>query len=213
MIRDKIIRNGQWLIIILLAIVSFYFWRNSKVNNDSVISEGQYNKNKTQYVVISKDKSLSELKKTNAELYDSIRKLKDVKQAVQIKYITRYKTDTIRFSDKYVPKDSIYCYTQETDTVNYDLKIKANSVKWFKLNISLRDSLMLVTRAKNGYNETLINHGSNTEITNSTVFIPKQKLYQKVKDRLYFGAGVGVGYGLFNKKPDVFIGLNAGVKF
>lgn len=57
MIRDKIIRNGQWLIIILLAIVSFYFWRNSKVNNDSVISEGQYNKNKTQYVVISKDKS------------------------------------------------------------------------------------------------------------------------------------------------------------
>ena len=72
---------------------------------------------------------------------------------------------------------------------------------------------MLVTRAKNGYNETLINHGSNTEITNSTVFIPKQKLYQKVKDRLYFGAGVGVGYGLFNKKPDVFIGLNAGVKF
>ena len=63
MIRDKIIRNGQWPIIILLAIVSFYFWRSSKVNNDSVISEGQYNKNKTQYVVISKDKSLSELKK------------------------------------------------------------------------------------------------------------------------------------------------------
>ena len=33
------------------------------------------------------------------------------------------------------------------------------------------------------------------------------------KDRLFIAPTVGVGYGLFNKKPDLYIGVSAGIKF
>lgn len=209
--KQKLIQIGQWLAIIVLSIACFYFWM--KPNNGSVVTDSQYKKSDTQYVNISSDKTLSELKKENQVLYDSIKKLSNVKEAIQIKYITKYNTDTVKLGDIIPSSDSTYHYSHSSDTIKYNLDINGNKVKWFKLDFAIQDSLMLVTRSKNGKNETVISHSGNTTIENTTVFIPKKTFFEKLKDKTYFGVGVGAGYGFFNKKPDIYIGINAGIKF
>ena len=200
--------------IILLAISCFYFWRSSNDSKGNLIKEEiTFDKNEKQTVNISNDKTLGELKKENKELYDSIRKLTDVKEAIQVKYVIERDIDTVYIDNTYIPLDSIYHYAQNSDTINYNLDIKGKDVEWFKLDFSIQDSLMLVTRSLNGQNETTISHTTNTSIKDVTVFVPKKKFSQKVKENTYFGVGVGAGYGVFNKKPDIYIGINVGIKF
>lgn len=200
--------------IILLAISCFYFWRSSNDSEGNLIKdEITFDKNEKQTVNISNDKTWGELKRENEELYDSIRKLSDVKEAIQVKYVLKRDIDTVYITNTYIPIDSIYHYTQNSDTINYNLDIKGKDVEWFKLDFSIQDSLMLVTRSLNGQNETTISHTTNTLIKDVTVFVPKKKFSQKVKENTYFGVGVGAGYGVFNKKPDIYIGINAGIKF
>ena len=200
--------------IILLAISCFYFWRLSNDSKENLIKdEITFDKNERQTVNISNDKTLSELKKENEELYDSIRKLSDVKEAIQVKYVLKRDIDTVYMNNTYIPTDSIYHYAQNSDTINYNLDIKGKDVEWFKLDFSIQDSLMLVTRSVNGQNETTISHTTNTSIEDVTVFVPKKTFSQKVKENIYFGVGVGAGYGVFNKKTDIYIGINAGIKF
>lgn len=209
--KQKIIQIGQWLAIIVLSIACLYFWVRG--NNDNVVTDTQYKKSDTQYVNISSDKSLSDIKKENQVLYDSIKKLSDVKEAIHIKYITKYNTDTVKLISIIPTSDSTYHYSHSSDTIKYKLDINGNKVKWFKLDFAIQDSLMIVTRSKNGKNETTFSNGSNTEIQNTTVYIPKKTFLEKLKDKTYFGIGVGAGYGLFSKKPDIYIGINAGIKF
>ena len=200
--------------IILLAISCFYFWRSSNDSKGNLIKEEiTFDKNEKQTVNISNDKTLGDLKKENKELYDSIRKLTDVKEAIQVKYVIERDIDTVYIDNTYIPLDSIYHYAQNSDTINYNLDIKGKDVEWFKLDFSIQDSLMLVTRSLNGQNETTISHTTNTSIKDVTVFVPKKKFSQKVKENTYFGVGVGAGYGVFNKKPDIYIGINAVIKF
>ena len=212
--KQKIIQIIQWLMIILLAISCFYFWRSSNDSHGNLIKdEITFDKNEKQTVNISNDKTWGELKRENEELYDSIRKLSDVKEAIQVKYVLKRDIDTVYITNTYIPIDSIYHYAQNSDTINYNLDIKGKDIEWFKLDFSIQDSLMLVTRSANGQNETTISHTTNTSIKDVTVFVPKKKFSQKVKENTYFGFGVGAGYGVFNKKPDIYIGINAGIKF
>lgn len=211
MTKEKLIMIGQWLAIGLLSIACLYFWLKPK-ESGSVITDSQHNKNETQYVNISSDKTLSELKKENKVLHDSIKLLSDVREAIQIKYVTSYSTDTVRLNGLTPSVDSTYHFTHNSDTINYNLDINGNKVKWFKLNFSLQDSLMIVTRSRNGQNETTISHSGMTDITNSTIYTPKKTFREKLKDKLYFGVGVGAGYGVFTNKPDIYIGINAGLK-
>ena len=212
--KQKIIQIIQWLMIILLAISCFYFWRSSNDSEGNLIKdEITFDKNEKQTVNISNDKTWGELKRENEELYDSIRKLSDVKEAIQVKYVLKRDIDTVYINNTYIPIDSIYHYAQNSDTINYNLDIKGKDVEWFKLDFSIQDSLMLVTRSVNGQNETTISHTTNTSIEDVTVFVPKKTFSQKVKENIYFGVGVGAGYGVFNKKTDIYIGINAGIKF
>lgn len=207
---SKIISIGQWIVIGLLTIACFCFWWKS---NNYIVSDMNYDKSETQYVNVSSDKSLSDLKKVNEELYDSIKKLSNIKEAIQIRYVTRYNSDTVYIGKVYQAKDSTYHYSHTSDTINYNLDINGNSVKWFKLGFSIQDSLMIVTRSKNGQNETTITHSDITDINDVTVFVPKKTFIEKLKEKTYVGVGVGAGYGFFNKKPDIYIGINAGIKF
>ena len=88
--KQKIIQIIQWLMIILLAISCFYFWRSSNDSEGNLIKdEITFDKNEKQTVNISNDKTWGELKRENEELYDSIRKLSDVKEAIQVKYVIK----------------------------------------------------------------------------------------------------------------------------
>ena len=109
-----------------------------------------------------------------------------------------YKTDTIYNTKtnteyKYLTKnDTVYIenkpeiYKDSTD--NYDITIQSVKMDWYKLNIHHRDTIT--------YTKEII-----------------KNVYNKKKQHLNHGITLGVGYGLWNKKPDLFIGYSVMYSF
>lgn len=107
----------------------------------------------------------------------------------------KYETDTF-YVKEYIDRgiiDTVYV-SDSTTLYNYkdsiiNIKMLANKLEWLKYDINKMDTVTLY--------ETI-----------------KQPIYIKKKKPLfYYGIGVGAGYGLFNKKPDLYIGFNAGLQF
>ena len=110
----------------------------------------------------------------------------------------KYKTDTIYNTKtnteyKYITKnDTAYIenkpeiYKDSTD--NYDITIQSVKMDWYKLNIHKRDTIT--------YTKEII-----------------KNVYNKKKQHLNHGITLGVGYGLWNKKPDLFIGYSVMYSF
>ena len=110
-----------------------------------------------------------------------------------------YKTDTIYNTKtnteyKYITiNDTAYIenkpeiYKDSTD--NYDITIQSVKMDWYKLNIHKRDT---ITHTK--------------EIIKNVYTKPK-------KQHLNHGITLGVGYGVWNKKPDLFIGYSVMYSF
>ena len=110
----------------------------------------------------------------------------------------KYKTDTIYNTKtnteyKYITiNDTAYIenkpeiYKDSTD--NYDITIQSVKMDWYKLNIHHRDT---ITFAK--------------EII--------KNVYNKKKQHFNHGVTLGVGYGLWNQKPDLFIGYSVMYSF
>ena len=111
----------------------------------------------------------------------------------------KYITDTIYNSKK----DTEYKYITVNDTTyieskpeifkdstdNYDITIQSVKMDWYKLNIHHRDT---ITYTK--------------EIIKNVYTKPK-------KQHFNHGITLGVGYGLWNQKPDLFIGYSVMYSF
>ena len=223
---QKTIDVIQWVFIVaraLMLIVQGIHYQQTK--RDLVTSE-EYNKENT-YVRIYESQKLNKLKQENKELYDSIAKLQDVESGMIIKFVEHYNTDTITVdkfivqrdtviyytenNDTFIKVDSVYQYTQNNDTINLNIDIKAKELKWVNVDLRLRDQFMIINREKDGVNQTLINHSGNVTIENTTMWHRKnnKKWYQKFT----ISPQVGVGYGIFNKKFDVYGGVGIGYHF
>lgn len=110
----------------------------------------------------------------------------------------KYSTDTIYNTKtnteyKYITKnDTAYIeskpeiYKDSTD--NYDITIQSVKMDWYKLNIHHRDTIT--------YSKEII-----------------KNVYNKKKQHFNHGITLGVGYGLWNKKPDLFIGYSVMYSF
>ena len=110
----------------------------------------------------------------------------------------KYSTDTIYNTKtnteyKYITKnDTAYIenkpeiYKDSTD--NYDITIQSVKMDWYKLNIHHRDT-----------------------ITNTKEII--KNVYNKKKQHFNHGITLGVGFGLWNQKPDLFIGYSVMYSF
>ena len=110
----------------------------------------------------------------------------------------KYKTDTIYNTKtnteyKYITiNDTAYIenkpeiYKDSTD--NYDITIQSVKMDWYKLNIHHRDSIT--------YTKEII-----------------KNVYNKKKQHFNHGVTLGVGYGLWNQKPDLFIGYSVMYSF
>ena len=110
----------------------------------------------------------------------------------------KYRTDTIYNTKtnteyKYLTKnDTVYIenkpeiYKDSTD--NYDITIQSVKMDWYKLNIHKRDTIT--------YTKEII-----------------KNVYNKKKHHFNHGITLGVGYGLWNKKPDLFIGYSVMYSF
>lgn len=108
----------------------------------------------------------------------------------RIKYRDRWKTDTLYYNN---PNDSskidstqIYHYTDSIININ----LQAKKLDWLQYNIYKKDTVKLIEHSiKYEYNDGIR------------------------KPIFYYGIGVGVGYGLINKKADVYVGFNVGLNF
>ena len=110
----------------------------------------------------------------------------------------KYNTDTIYNTKtnteyKYLTKnDTAYIenkpeiYKDSTD--NYDITIQSVKMDWYKLNIHHRDT-----------------------ITNTKEII--KNVYNKKRQHFNHGITLGVGYGVWNKRPDLFIGYSVMYSF
>lgn len=223
---QKTIDIIQWIFIIALIVMLVIQGVNYQQAKKDLVTSAEYNKENT-YVRIYESQRLDKLKRENRELYDSIKKLNDVESGMVIKFREHYVTDTIMV-DKFVVQrdtirvvadnnkvyesvDSIYHYTQNNDTVNLDIDIKAKELQWCKADFTISDQFMIINREKDGVNQTLINHSNNATIEGTTMWHRKdtKKWYQ----RFTISPQIGVGYGMFNRKVDTYVGVGVGYQF
>ena len=109
----------------------------------------------------------------------------------------KYDTDTIYMTNtktKYETKvinDTVWIkdepFTTTDSTSNYVIDINAVKLNWYHLKMMKNDTITVNTT------------------TVRTINSPK--------NGLYYGIGVGAGYGIVNRKPDIFVGLTIGYRF
>lgn len=206
--KQNIIDVIQWVLIIGLSAVLLYGYLHT---NSNLVNNEEYSKDKT-YVRIYESQKIEKLKKENEQLYDSIKTLKNVESAIEVRYKYKYKTDTV-FVEKSLanvqPKDSIYNFHSDNDTVNYNLKVKANDLQWYTMDFSINDKFTIVNQNENNQNKTAINHSDNMTIEGTTVY-HKQDNTNKWYNRFAVGPTIGVG---INQKGQIGTYLGVGVTF
>lgn len=206
--KQNIIDVIQWVLIIGLSAVLLYGYLHT---NSNLVNNEEYSKDNT-YVRIYESQKIEKLKKENEQLYDSIKTLKNVESAIEVRYKYKYKTDTV-FVEKSLanvqPKDSIYNFHSDNDTVNYDLKAKANDLQWYTMDFSINDKFTIVNQNENNQNKTAINHSDNMTIEGTTVY-HKQDNTNKWYNRFAVGPTIGVG---INQKGQIGTYLGVGVTF
>lgn len=206
---NKVFEIAKWAIIVLMSIAIIVLLRG----NRELKSSYEALKLDGTYITTYQSQTINQLRKTNTELYDSIKRIKNVKQAAIIKYKYVYNGKTI-----YVPrelpqiKDSIYTYVKDSDTLSYKLTIKADSVQWHKLDFTLNEKLTIINREQNGQNETTINTSTGGGTIIGTQMFNQTTNQNSFANRLTFSIQAGVGYGLINRKPDLYVGIGVGFR-
>ena len=209
----KLIDVIQWLLILLMAVVGIVLF----LGRNDVKRERELAKDET-YVRIYESQTIEALKKKNRELYDSLNVVSAYKpeSAIQFKYKYRYRTDTIyktEFVTEYVYldngeiADSVYHYSKDNDTIKTDIDVKAQNLEWVNVNAEINDKFMIISRVNNGQVETTINHSTNGEISDVTMWHKKRSF----KDRLFLGPSINAGYDPVSKRFSPTIGLSFGI--
>lgn len=115
-------------------------------------------------------------------------------------------TDTV-FEPKYIIKKKVdTLYKENGDTVQLvtEQKMYEKSLLSDKDTADLKIYVSGINTALDSLKMRLKTH----TVTN-TVEITK---YVKEKKRFYITPSIGIGFGLVNKKPDVFVGVSIGIK-
>ena len=109
----------------------------------------------------------------------------------------KYDTDTVYMPNtkiKYETKvinDTVWIkdepITTTDSTSNYVIDINAVKLNWYRLRMMKNDTITINTT------------------TVKTINSPKAGFY--------YGLGVGAGYGIFTRKPDIFVGFTIGYRF
>lgn len=200
---QKVIDIIQWVLIILLSIfcIGVFLYRDTFVEN--------YNLNKisrtdSTYIRIYTTQKISELERMNKALYDSLKHMKDVESAVEVKYVYKYKTDTVYVDKFVVGNDSVYTYRNDNDTVSTEIKIKAKDLEWCNVDSEINDKFTVITRENDGNVQTSITHSENVTVSDANMWKRKETF----RDRLKFGTSVGFGYGVNSETVDVFVGFS-----
>lgn len=203
--KQQIIDIIQWILIIgLIGLCCFIY-----IGKQNVVNNKMEEKQENTFIKIYESQRISELEKVNKALHDSIKQLKNVESAVEIRYKYIVKTDTIKSDDFILNNDSVYQYTQSNDTITTNVSIKASKLEWCDIHTEINDKFTIMNEEKDGNNKITIDHSNNLDITGVDTWHKKKKWIEHI----YHGPVAGFGFGLINKKSDFFIGYAIGYKF
>lgn len=199
--QKKIVDAIQWLLIIVLlvACAAVFIGKKSHSKASDTVKEDTY-------IRIYDSKKISELEKQNKALHDSLVKetSKKPESAVEIRYKYKYIRDTITVTKFCVIDDSIYHYENDNDTIKEVVDIKAKDLEWYKSEVTINDKFTVINRNDGNENEMTIYHSPNVELTSVETWHRKRTF----KERIGYGPTIGVGYGLLNKKIDMYVGIS-----
>lgn len=199
--------NSKKVLLIVIGFLLFvllYIWlkydsqteRTKKLQEDIEFYTDSLNR----YTKLYSSSSFSSLKKENKELYRQLKEKEELVEAIKFKYEYEYKGQE-QMVDKPIEEDSLYHFNVQNDTLGYDLKIWSTHLQKYRLSFRLTNEFT-ITRQQVGNDHRLeINSHIPGRIENVVVWNKEQK-----KSRFSIGPSVGFGYGIFSKKPDIFIG-------
>lgn len=161
------------------------------------------------------DGEVSELKRKNRELYDSIKAYKDkLSYAVQFTHEKRYSSgvvaikDTSRFDTaRCVPMTYEY-HSEPNDTFQYTLKVNSDTEpNWYSLSASVRNRFTIVNKDQGGgLSHLTVSPDDGGTVSDVTVFKKSEK--RGFSDRLSVGPGITAGYDPVNRRLGVVVGVS-----
>ena len=199
--------NSKKVLLIVIGFLLFvllYMWlkydsqteRAKKLQEDIEFYTDSLNR----YTKLYSSSSFSSLKKENKELYRQLKEKDELVEAIKFKYEYEYKGQE-QIIDKPIEEDSLYHFNIQNDTLGYDLKIWSTHLQKYRLSFNLTNEFT-ITRQQVGDDHRLeINSHIPGRIENVITWNKEQK-----KSRFSIGPSIGFGYGIFSKKPDIFIG-------
>ena len=214
-------------VIILGLIIGMVFFVCKKSDHTKELVDGVEAIDSTNtYSKVYYDTEISNLKKKNKELYDSLQVNRDkVSYLLQFKYQKEYTTGVVHVKDKNqtsteqttIPtieeKDSTYTYSSvPNDTMMYKLQVNSSrEPNWYSLNVKISDRFTIVNKSDdNGLNVITIDPQNNGSISDVTTFKKKQK--KTFFQHFHVGPSVTAGYDPINKQWGVMIGVGVTIR-
>lgn len=217
MTKKFINQHLLFIVVVLISTVSTFLvtkkCSNSLDGNKIINKEIEYVDSNKTYNKIHMDAEFSKLKKENEELYDSLKKSRDIiDYLVQFDYEKSYSSGKVETSSK---KDNAstsishdYVYNSEPND-SFEYKLTINSEKepnYYQLDTKFKQRFTIVNEHDNGMNHTTIKEDGKGDISNVTVFHKKNK--KKFIDRFAVGPSITVGYDPLNKNMGCMVGVS-----
>ena len=216
-------KYSSWIITLLIVtIVGLCAYINYQIDKGKkMMDEIEYVDSANQYHKYYYETKFKELKKTNKELYDSLKQYKDkITYLIQFTHEKDYNTGVINTKPNIVDtniKDSMkvdtpfvaktYEYMSEpNDTFQYKLNVNSyTEPNWYSIQAKVKNKFTIVNKEEGGMNHVTIQPNDGGNVSNVTVFKKKEK--RSFWNRFSFGPGFTVGYDPINKQWGMTAGL------
>lgn len=217
MTKKFINQHLLFIFVVLISIVSTFLvtkkCSNSLDGNKIIDKDIEYVDSNKTYNKIHMDTEFSKLKKENKELYDSLKKSRDIiDYLVQFDYEKSYSSGKVEASSKkdnasaYISRDYVY-KSEPNDSFEYKLTINSEKEpNYYQLDTKIKQRFTIVNEHDNGMNHTTIKEDGKGDISNVTVFHKKNK--KKFVDRFAVGPSITVGYDPLNKNMGCMVGVS-----
>ena len=217
MTKKFINQHLLFIVFVLVSVLSTFLaakkCSNSLDGNKIIDKEIEYVDSNKTYNKIHMDAEFSKLKKENKELYDSLKKSRDIiDYLVQFDYEKSYSSGKVETSSKNdnasVSISHDYVYNSEPND-SFEYKLTINSEKepnYYQLDTKIKQRFTIANEHDKGMNHTTIKEDGKGDISNVTVFHKKEK--KKFIDRFAVGPSITVGYDPLNKNMGCMVGVS-----
>lgn len=206
--------DKDWIIIaVLFVIIGFLSLQLYKLNTKTEIQIKQIHKHDEdtkRYTAIYYDQTIESLKKTNEELYDSIKIYKkQIDYLVQFKYQKTYVIDTVYCDTTTAKKEDIKTFeykNEPNDTLSYTLTVGSEKEpSWYKLNVDVSEEFTIINKKEGDLNITTIDPTNKGNISDVTIMKQDKSSFF---DNFAFGPSITAGYDVVNNNFGIMVGVS-----